>query len=342
MPSHPPNHLLTFSQFKARSVSANENDETPVYDPTLEQFPDDEWYTLEHDKINSGIRDMCAPLLEKIQSHSHNDAEVSNLTSTLQTASVIPQGQRFYVAFLGEQGTGKSSLSNSVFNRDLVPVSSSSSACTAYATIITHKPGADDVLRTCDVRTEYLTDAEIRECSEEQVRRYRDAYTRKTRPDTQTGISDELDFSFEVGIDNEKSDDEDDQIPTPSSISTRSISPAVLRGGRTARSFLETIFGTEDSGMRQSALYEELDYADIQRPGFIDMCVEQARERVRQARGPDGFSATDMLDDEQLGDYHEVTAKIWPLVKSVHIATGHVLLRNNVCIMDLPGNASPL
>jgi predicted GTPase len=65
------------------------------------------------------------------------DPKLENLKTALQSATVIFCGQSFYVAFLGEQGIGKSSIINAIFDRELVNVPSLSSTCTAYSTTIT-------------------------------------------------------------------------------------------------------------------------------------------------------------------------------------------------------------
>lgn len=87
---------------------------------------------------------MCAPVLQAVRNRPADDAEVGSLDTALRVANVIPRSDQFIVAFLGEQGIGKSSLVCSVLNRDIVNVSASSSACTAYPTLITHKAGASD------------------------------------------------------------------------------------------------------------------------------------------------------------------------------------------------------
>jgi hypothetical protein len=177
--SKPLAKVLSFEQYKARFGSKQGNSQPPRYDPASENFPDDEWYALEHDKINNGFHDLCSDILQLVHNHNPNDTEVSNLNTALKSANTIPRGQNFYVAFLGEQGMGKSWLFNAVFNRDFVNVSSSSSACTAFPTIITHKHGVEDDTDESDFSIECFNEEEIRDCIDEQCRRYRYAFPRK-------------------------------------------------------------------------------------------------------------------------------------------------------------------
>ena len=285
---------------------------------------------------------MCSSLLHALRRQSSDDIGVSNLDVALRVARIIPHGQQFYTAFLGEQGIGKSSLINIIFNRDLVNVSTSSSTCTAYPTIITHKVGASDDTTESDVRGQYLNEEEIRDCVEEQGRRYRAAFSRKVREQT-----DEVgDTPFDVGAEEDVSDDEDDQDATPHVSSNnivlhrRTIRPSDLRGAKTARSFFEIIFGTANDEEREIALDEDLEYTDLEDESFIDACVKAAKQRLEETSGPDGFSQLDVISYEDMGEFQEVTIEVWPLVKSVHIATGHLLLMNNVCILDLPSRTS--
>lgn len=297
---------------------------------------------MEHDKINDSIHELCAPLLEVVCEHPPDDEEVFNLATALQTANIIPRGQRFYAAFLGEQGIGKSSTINAVFSRRLVNVSASSSACTAYPTIITHKIGAADNTDESDVRVEYLSSDEIKECALEQARRYRDAFPRKRRQAGNQVVEEVL----QIGLEEELSDEEDDEdpvqsVPAGDGPPRRTIRPSVLRGAKTAKTFFEIIFGAENSEERIRALQDYLDYLNIQHVTFADLCVNLAQQRLSSLNVRGGFSNWVTLKDEQLSDFQEELDKVWPLVKSVHLETGHALLKNNVGVLDLPGKYHP-
>ncbi|KAH6629557.1 hypothetical protein C7974DRAFT_454348 [Boeremia exigua] len=332
-----PVEILTLSQYKVKFGASQGNGEPTVYDASSERYPNDDWYALEHDKINSGIHDLCLPLLRAVRKHSSNDVEVSNLNATVQTANIIPRGQQFYVAFLGEQGTGKSSLINSILDRDIVFVSPSSSACTAYPTFITHKVGASDDTKESDIRVQYFSEEEIRECSQEQARRYREAFPCKHRdaPDH------DVQALLEIGMEEDLSDGEDDEVPISTSTADdpcrKSIRPSILRGAKTAMSFFNIIFQTEHNKEQESFLQDQLDYMDIEDGVFADLCVVRARSQLSERNLGGGFAVSDTIKDEILPEFQEIIDKVWPLIKSVRIETGHVLLRNNVCLLDLPG-----
>ncbi|KAF2996845.1 hypothetical protein E8E13_003719 [Curvularia kusanoi] len=333
-----PPTILSFPEYKARFGHIRNIDKPVAYNPASEEPPDDHWYSLEHDQIGKSIHELCAPLLQVVRAYSPNDDEISSLSTALKTANVVPRGQKFYAAFLGEQGIGKSSIINAVLSRNLVNVSASSSACTAYPTIITYKDGAGNDTDESDVRVEYLVDDEIRDCALEQARRYRDAYPRRARQ-SQNEDAEEV---LQVGLEDELSDDEDADDLAPSASSNdgppiRTIRPSVLRGAKTAKKFFEIIFETCNSEARGKALQDDLDYLDIETATFADHCVAQAHRTLSRLSVQDGFSEYLTLKDTQLSDFQEELDRVWPLVKSVHLQTGHTLLENNVGILDLPG-----
>jgi hypothetical protein len=277
---------------------------------------------------------MCAPLLQAVRNHPSDDIEVSNLNTALRTANIIPRGRLFYAAFLGETGVGKSSIINAVFSRKLVSVSGSSSACTAYPTIITYKDGAEDDTRQSDIQVERLSSEEIKDCALEQARQYRAAYPRKDRKERKAqnqGAGEVLQIGLEEGI----SDDEDDESPAPGS-PRKTISPSVARGAKTAKNFFEIIFNPQNSG-QSDTLQEDLDYLDIESDTFADLCVERAEILLKKFDICDGLSRPQTMEDAHLFKFREELDKVWPLVKSVRLQTGHALLKNNVCILDLPG-----
>ncbi|KAF3052345.1 hypothetical protein E8E11_010374 [Didymella keratinophila] len=273
--SEPPATPLSFLQYKDQFDIGDSSSEARAYDPSTEEFPDDDWYTFRHDEINNGIHAMCDLLLGAVRNHSATDTEVKNLNTALETADIVLRGQQFFAAFLGEQGIGKSSIINAIFSRDLVNVSASSSAYTAYPTIITYRAGARDDSKESDVRVEYLSDAEVRECAHEQARRYRDAFPRMPRSEPDTPLTAAEDLSFEVGLEDELSEDEDDEDPAPpvSNVDAprrRIVRPSVLRGAKTAKSFFNIIFATNVSEDRAAALQHSLDHDDIEDIGFAD------------------------------------------------------------------------
>lgn len=330
---------MSFVDFKAQYKTHGGGCEPTNYDPDLEQFPDDEWYALEHDKINTGMRQMCSRLLEVMRNRSPDDTEVSNLHTALRAASDTPRGRIFYAAFLGEQGIGKSSLVNAIFGRDFVRVSGSSSACTAYPTIIVYKDGAEDSTTNSDVTVEIMNDDEVRDFSREQSRRYRDVHPRQEAPPR--GLESDVESDEES---RSESDSEPEEYEPPCPVTPRkrrrnAAGDAALRAAKTARSFFELLFDTKDNEERQGALDDDLEEFDLEDERFLNLCVGAAKRRKENIEAQDGSLHYSAVSDESLATIQESADKIWPLVKSVRIATGHVLLRNNVYILDLPGES---
>jgi hypothetical protein len=319
--------LITFAEFKLRHGDVLQTGQRAPYNPTLETLPYDPWYSLPHDKIENGIRQLCTTLLNLTRIHYKGDTEIANLNAALKSAQISPRGQSFYVAFLGDRGIGKSSLINAIFNRDLVNVSSSSSACTAFSTIIAYKGGAADDAGESDVRIQYLSEEEIRNHVEEQCRRYRFAFPRNVTEAQESLIpSEEPIGPSEIGV------NEDEELEMDEAERQH-----VMDSGDTARRFFDIICGTLNDSERKRWLDRALEQDDIESETFYATCIEHAEQQLNGINAVGGFTQHDAVPDEQLEDVRKEAEKLWPLVKSLHILTGHPLLKNNICVLDLPG-----
>jgi hypothetical protein len=341
----PAHHLLSFAQFRAQYSGRSQSD---IYNPKTESFPDEPWYALEHDGLNHSIRSMCDDLLQLLNNFSIRHSELANLKTALQSATIIPRGQRFYVAFLGEQGIGKSSIINAVFDRELVNVSGSSSACTAYPTIITHKEGTMDDT-TSDIRIEFLNMQELRNSTEEQIRRYTAAFPFKKPRDSTDHEMGVEEYMSDEDIESVNSAEDRESIHLTQDLPDRELTrdagrrnrtripQAVLRGAKTAKAYFEIVFDTHRDESRRLQLEYWLENTDIENNDFLDDCLTMVKERLATLGAQEGHLTHNNIPDRDLATTWSLAQSIYPLVKAFHLATDHVLLRNNICVLDLPG-----
>jgi hypothetical protein len=328
-------HLLSFAEFKAQLSERRQSD---IYNSKVESFPDDPWYALEHEQLNRGIRHMCDDLLQSLDNVANGHSELENLQAALRFAAVIPRGKSLHVAFLGEQGIGKSSIINAIFDRQLVNVSGLSSACTAYPTIITYKEGAKDNT-TSDIRIEFLNMQEFRDATEEQIRRYVAAFPFKdsnhsTSQDLKGHASDE-DEDEDMMSTESLSDQEPVQVASPR---TRTkVSGAVLRGAKNARAYFEIIFNASYDESQRLQLEHFLENTNIESSDFLDYCLTMIESRLAELEAEEGHLSFTDIADEELPNIWNTASMIYPLVKVLHLATDHILLKNNMCVLDLPG-----
>ena len=166
---------LDFKTWKAQRPKdqAGQRDDGHVYDSSIEDFPDQLWYTLNLDRLGEKLLHMCNELGRSIATYKIVDEEIADLRRTLMHAKLIPRPKRINIAVVGNQDMGKSSITNALMNRHLVEVMGGSEACTAFATIIEHKEGAPDDTDLSDVKVTLLSLDEIHEFVEEQIRRGR-------------------------------------------------------------------------------------------------------------------------------------------------------------------------
>jgi hypothetical protein len=331
-------HLLSYAQFRAQPPGRSQSG---IYDPTTESFPDNPWYALEYEDLNHSIRRMCDDLVQQLNNLNIRHSELSNLKTALQSATIIPRGQRFYVAFLGEQGIGKSSIINAIFDHELVNVSGSSSACTAYPTIITHKEGARTDPTTSDIRIEFLNMQEIRASTEEQIRRYTAAFPFQEPEQSPNQDADVHGQTCQEGEDEDAmsagSHSDQDHTRDTTRRSRTKVSQAVLRGAKTAKAYFEIVFSTHDDESRKLQLDYWLSNTDIESNDFLDDCLTMIQERLATLGAQEGHLTYINIPDQDMADIWGLAQSVYPLVKAFHLATDHILLRNNICVLDLPG-----
>lgn len=350
---------MSFEHFKARYEAGDASVTTTDYDPRTEKLPQHNWYALDQRDIIHGSEKMCDDVLNLVENRCPDDAEISRLQDALQAAKDIPRPDPFYVAFLGDQGTGKSTLINTLLDRPLVEASANPSACTRYTTEIVHKVGAADNTRESDVTIVFYDDDEIRNLSEDLIFCYRETYPRRqegrfhctvnrqtsletsdgrasesseTRPETSNILTDD-------DNDNALSDKdaEDSAIEMDSNGGYQKLAILKSRAVSTAKDFFAIIFDTKGNNARKEYLQRLLDFADDDR--FVEVCIQEARIRLSEIGTTNRMRRFEHVTDHDLHHVREEWADHhWPLVKSIRISTGHVLLSNNLGLLDLPGN----
>ncbi|KAF1850656.1 uncharacterized protein K460DRAFT_412323 [Cucurbitaria berberidis CBS 394.84] len=305
-----------------------------TYDPSKEDFPDDPWYALDHDRITTTVRNMCDNLIIPLQRHESVDQGIKDLVKALQAAKQLPRIKNLRLASLGEQGKGKSSLINAVLDRKLLGASGGSVAETAFATTVLYKEGADDHTRRSDVKIQFWDAEETGVRIKEQIDRWTAVYPGST--------SDQLQDSGEDDAASDTSDHETPIKDDPDNLQGRKVASKTLqRGAATAKDFFGVIFNTKEDETAKRWLDEILHSPSFRNSDFYQVCHERARKRLleisSQADTHTSLSEHKDISDKDLTRVRILIKQIWPFVKSVTIATGHVLLRNGLSFIDLPG-----
>ncbi|KAJ4989677.1 hypothetical protein SVAN01_04894 [Stagonosporopsis vannaccii] len=314
---------LDYPTWKARRRfdASDERNSGQVYDYRTEDLPDEPYYNLDLAILAKNIVHMCEDLGRAAATNTSTDEGISDLRKTLKQATSIPRPKSIVIAVVGNQGVGKSSTINALLNRNLVEVIGGSEACTAFATIIGYKDGADDNTGESDIKVMFLSPDEIRDFIEEHVRRYAESVTRSSLHHDDESEAEEPDSSTQFSMYEER----------------RAISKAVQQGADTAEEFFRIMFNAD---LDQSADAELQQW--LQKPGLGDGRFQQhlmqlATSHLSCVQGEEGgcLEYNDVPDKDL--EHVRSWSKMWPLVKSVTISTGSVLLRHGLCLMDLPG-----
>ncbi|KAH6629558.1 hypothetical protein C7974DRAFT_376384 [Boeremia exigua] len=338
---------LDFDEWKAQRLATEgiKRGDDSVYDPSTEELPAHMWYALDQKLLRKTVAHMCDQLGRPVVNCEINDPEITDLLRALDRAKKIPLSKKVDIAVVGNQGVGKSSTINALLNRDLVDASASSSACTAFATIVEYKDGATDDTDESDLKVTFLELDEVRDFVEEQIRRYTDVYApfeanNDIEAQEEDGVlaKDIVEDSvseFEVS-DSDLSDAT--ESPIASKKKRKKVSKAVQLGADTAEQFFRILFSAHLDEEKEAELQSWLGKTDLEDGQFLEHCVRVATEHLGQIQAEEQGSVeySDVKDmDLQKVRSHATT--MWPLVKAVTISTGSVLLSNGIRFMDLPG-----
>lgn len=305
-----------------------------TYDSSKEQFPDDPWYTLEYEDITMKIGNLCDRLAKPLQEYASLEPGIQDLIDAAQAAKILPSITKLCLAVLGEQGAGKSTLVNALLDRKLLERSGGTKSCTAYATVIEHKVGADDKTQLSDINVEFLDEKEIKITVKEQILRWVEVYP---------GFDD--DESDADGSSAEESTSERDFVDQHFQKKfSKKLTKKLKLSTETAKEFFRIIFDTKNDENTDQWLEATLYNTDISKSDFSDICFARAQARFVELGTKidlhNGRSKFPDILDKDLAKKSTVIKKFWPFVKVVTIATGHILLRHGLCLFDLPGKAA--
>jgi hypothetical protein len=301
---------------------------------------------LEHDKILCVIPQMFSNLTKLVEKYESISPENAELMKVLKRGYNVPRAKPFVVAFLGEQGIGKSTIINALLGRSLVTKSAGSSACTSFPTYITYKAGAPDDTTRSDVTVNMLDEEAMGDFIETQISSYAECYpviaTDEQDEDGNGDSSESGSESDDEDTADSSDEDENGDITYPANQrGVQKISKRKKRDAETARDFFEIIFGAkidEEAQVELDNLLNTTDITnedDIQNGDFFRLClrkVEHCREQLNSV-----LQKWQNVSDKGLSRIRNQAQKFWPLIDSIVIATGHMMLRYNIIFKDLPG-----
>jgi hypothetical protein len=352
VPSKPPDLTQATSQGMTSSKKRKFRD---VYNPSAkEQFPDVPWYDLDYQTIIDLVHEMLDDIIVGLKQYTASDSGIKGVIDAAEEAKSLPDLEKCCMAVLGEQAAGKSTLITALIGgRKLLDRSGDTKSCTAVPTVIVHKKGADDDTRLSDVTIEWMGPEECLAHIQEQIARWADVFPGTkidegmARKDIMTEAEDNAeedadDDSDEDVDDFSVSDPEEDQDYEQSKSKPRKKRSRKLENAAaTAKEFFQTIFITEEDEEAEEQLEEKLYTTDIRQRDFEAICVAKLKDRFRQLdtqlQVKENTSKFLDVSDIDLREKRHLAKRLWPFVKVITIATGHILLRYGMCFFDLPG-----
>ncbi|KAF2877062.1 hypothetical protein BDV95DRAFT_614319 [Massariosphaeria phaeospora] len=306
--------VLSFEEFKAKHQAESsrylqkQTKCPPAYDQRLEVLPKHRWFNLDRTEADRRPSSIVDKVCNITQLSRPDDKELANLEKSATDMRDVPTTSTSEVAFVGQQGMGKSLLVNALKSRrDLSKTSAKGGACTAAAIIYRYKPGAGDFEDNYDAAVTFMDDECLREIISEHCRRYGH-------------------FHFSSNVDPDSYLEEE-------------------RAAETAKEFFHLVFNAkhdQNARIRLDALSTK---PGIQSGALFNETIRMAHERIAEtgadADGVIYFRGLDIKGLMERVENYMARVKghssLWPVVHNVTIFSGSVLARNRVHLIDLPG-----
>jgi hypothetical protein len=266
-----------------------------------EKPPDDKWFCLDTAAIHEKLEHIEHRGTKILQRASPEDKELVKFQKAIPRIGVLPSKKTMTIAIVGKQGMGKSSLCNALLQRpDLAETSNRGKACTQYMTRYVFRPGNDDRRKVSDVSVKFLDKATIRELLSRLIGQYEFFHFVTQEPDT--------DYSEEEDLAN------------------------------SAEQVLRLVYNADIDDASEKTLNSLLTAHAIEKGELLHSSIGMAMQRIEEAGADDdGIKSMYELNDRQVREKRTEAAALWPLLEEVIIATGGVLLRNGIVILDVPG-----
>ena len=279
---------------------------TPAWRLSDKELPDHAWYLINSTAVNERIYNLCSSTEQRLARYPSISHELVRLIKAIRKGKEIPQAEPKIIAMTGGQGKGKSTMINSLLHRWALAVTSDDmKACTEYATKYIWKPGAEDTTDRSDVHIHFLTDDQLTEVINNHLLH-------------------SLAYRFKDEFDNDDDFDMD----------------AV----RTADHFLRICFDHSNKGARGTKFNALLSPQKKSRPclqkkkqELISIFLDYAKKLITANAGAERIKRYTDIPDNELGPIRKVADDLFPFINFVSIATGALLLRNGIVLIDLPG-----
>ncbi|KAL1613150.1 hypothetical protein SLS60_001382 [Paraconiothyrium brasiliense] len=313
----------TLSQFLGKKTqSARE----PKYrhKPQDEKRPGHVFFTLNATDMDTKMEHMMAKVPILLGGQAYEDIEeIHALTKKMLQLKPGPEKHDWSYALVGKHGEGKSTVTNCLLGRyNLAGVSKGTKSCTQFATEFRYKSGAADDTDKSDVTIAFFDNSQLKAIVEENVMRY---------------------GNFHYPTNKDEEDDDESLEPAFTRMPTKH--DEVL--SKEAYDLFRIIVKEDDRAEQE--LEEHLKCPESFVNGsLVDFLLRQQQERL-QALGVDDTNTITYLNvPDKLGPEHEqgkkdiaavrkVSESLAPVVKLVTVATGGLLLRYGLVLVDIPG-----
>jgi hypothetical protein len=263
--------------------------------------PNHAWIDLNCKSIQTSLKGIRFKAEKILANAASTDIEIQEYRALLQKIEHVPQPVQTNIVIVGQQGKGKSSVTNALLNRyNLAEISGMGNSCSKYATKYTYLSGASPKCSYSHATVEFLDEVTIKNMLEKLIADYEYVHFNKAKDEA---VSD------------------DRKILANSAIEVFSVA-----------------FDTKNDTESRKQLDCLLTKLSIESGEMLQVTLAKVLQRIRSF-GADSnhIKVLEKVLDRDLPEAREKLDALWPFVELFTIARGDLLLRHRVSLFDVPG-----
>ncbi|KAJ4286809.1 hypothetical protein N0V90_013061 [Kalmusia sp. IMI 367209] len=297
-----------------------------VHDPRDEPKPDHLFFAMDTKDMDKKIEEMFDRLLGTLRSAKFEEIEeIAELIEKILQSRTGPKKHEWLYALVGDHGNGKSTTNNALLGRyNLASVSGGPKSCTQHATRYEYLEGAADDTRESNVTIKFFDKEERERITREHIMRYALVYD-------------------EYEEEEKERDDKSNHSPSSRQVITEGDRSLARDAFRFFRIIVKGNKGDEKA--LEAYLNSSKSFID---DSLLEFCLWKQEERLEALKVNDKNTVTylnvpDRLDPQEergekdIAAVRKIAETLAPLVDLVIVATGSMLLRYGIVLLDIPG-----
>lgn len=302
----------------------------PVCKLNERDIPGEDVFHMDLERMDTSIAKNIDSLIYKLNHYLSDDCETSKelteLCRNIKKLKSGPEKAELSFALIGMSGVGKSTIINALLHRlNLSGTSGGTKACTHFANIYKWKEGAPDDANESDIAIRFSTASDRKRTISDYVLYYGRVhhfahFVKGCNPRSKDDYSEEI--------------TEGEKVLAEEALEYFRVSFNSSKGGRAARTlrnFLRSPLQLSNGSFKSACLAAQESL--LKELGAEEECVTYLDV-------PDKLPPEASIGAIDIETVREKAESLWCLVESVTFATGALMLRHGLVLIDIPGESA--